>query len=125
MKRESKTGHEQIVEQALNRCQHFNGLMNDVCRAGVAYREVGGAGRWPCLRSMHGEEVECPQRQWTTSEQAESEADRADAYIRQMNERAARNECWHCGKPIQKKVQVGRCIYAEPCGCRLGQGRLG
>lgn len=34
------------------------------------------------------------------------------------------NVCPHCGMPITNKRQVGRCVYADPCGCRLYQGRL-
>lgn len=33
-------------------------------------------------------------------------------------------ECPHCGKTVENKIQVGRCVYAEPCGCRLSQGTL-
>ena len=47
-----------------------------------------------------------------------------DAAMRQFHERIARNECFQCGTPLTAKRQVGPCIYAEPCGCRQGQGRL-
>jgi len=30
--------------------------------------------------------------------------------------------CPICQTPIERKKQVGRCVYAEPCGCRLWQG---
>jgi CheY-like chemotaxis protein len=30
--------------------------------------------------------------------------------------------CPCCETPIEREVQRGRCVYAEPCGCRLGQG---
>jgi hypothetical protein len=30
--------------------------------------------------------------------------------------------CPQCRGPIEREVQRGRCVYAEPCGCRLGQG---
>ena len=46
------------------------------------------------------------------------------AWLAQMVERDRRGECWHCGTHLTAKRQVGPCIYAEPCGCRLGQGRL-
>lgn len=32
--------------------------------------------------------------------------------------------CPHCKQPIEKREQVGRCVYARPCGCRLYQGKL-
>jgi hypothetical protein len=121
---ESKSPRQQIIDQELNRCRHFNGLMSRTCKAGITYDDVGDAGRWPCLHNAHGDEMECPAREWTTLEQAQARAEEIDKHLRLLNERAARNECWHCGRPIERKVQVGRCIYAEPCGCRLGQGRL-
>lgn len=30
--------------------------------------------------------------------------------------------CPHCGTPIGERRQVGRCVYADPCGHRLYQG---
>lgn len=32
--------------------------------------------------------------------------------------------CLHCKQPIAHLEQVGRCVYARPCGCRQYQGRL-
>jgi uncharacterized Zn finger protein (UPF0148 family) len=32
--------------------------------------------------------------------------------------------CIHCGTPLDKLEQVGRCVYARPCGCRQYQGRV-
>ena len=55
----------------------------------------------------------------TPEEQAE-----IAAVLRQWHEDIAAGRCWQCHQPITAKVQVGRCIYAEPCGCRMGQGRL-
>ena len=34
------------------------------------------------------------------------------------------NVCCVCGGTITKKVQVHRCVYAEPCGHRLYQGTI-
>lgn len=33
-------------------------------------------------------------------------------------------ECIHCKRLIEKLEQVGRCVYARPCGCRQYQGKL-
>lgn len=30
--------------------------------------------------------------------------------------------CPHCGARIVSMKQVGRCVYTQPCGCRLWQG---
>lgn len=32
--------------------------------------------------------------------------------------------CIRCGQPFDKLKQVGRCVYAEPCGCRQYQGKV-
>lgn len=32
--------------------------------------------------------------------------------------------CIHCQKPFTTLTQVGRCVYASPCGCRQYQGKL-
>jgi hypothetical protein len=45
-------------------------------------------------------------------------------WLQQATLHRARQECIQCGTKITAKIQVGRCIYVEPCGCRLGQGRL-
>jgi hypothetical protein len=47
-----------------------------------------------------------------------------DAWIAEALARDARGACVRCGTPMVAQRQVGRCIYVEPCGCRLGQGRL-
>ncbi len=31
--------------------------------------------------------------------------------------------CIHCGADVERFVQVRRSYYAEPCGCRQGQGK--
>jgi len=32
--------------------------------------------------------------------------------------------CIHCRAPIERKEQVGRCVYARPCGHRQYQGEV-
>lgn len=31
--------------------------------------------------------------------------------------------CHVCNTPIKQEVQIGRCVYARPCGHRLWQGK--
>ena len=33
--------------------------------------------------------------------------------------------CPHCKAKVVSQRQVGRCVYAEPCGHRLYQGKVG
>lgn len=45
------------------------------------------------------------------------------AAIAEYFERLTAGLCPFCGVKIEKQVQVGRCVYAEPCNHRLYQGR--
>lgn len=40
-------------------------------------------------------------------------------------EKLSKNICPHCDAPIAQQEQVGRCVYAHPCGHRLYQGTVG
>lgn len=31
--------------------------------------------------------------------------------------------CHVCGVKVENQIQVGRCVYADPCGHRLYQGK--
>lgn len=33
-------------------------------------------------------------------------------------------DCPHCGKHATGCEQIGRSVYARPCGCRVAQARL-
>jgi hypothetical protein len=37
--------------------------------------------------------------------------------------RLASGRCPHCAAVVDREEQVGRCVYAHPCGCRMGVGR--
>jgi len=46
-------------------------------------------------------------------------------YIRNFIETLmAGKNCPHCQEPILYKRQVGCCVYASPCGCRLYHGSV-
>lgn len=78
----------------------------------------------PCHKRLGAEIATCASRHFPTPEECEAEADRVERYVAELHARAERGECFHCGAKIERKRQVGPCIYAEPCGCRQGQGRL-
>jgi hypothetical protein len=40
-------------------------------------------------------------------------------------DKLANGICPHCDTTIEHERQVGRCVYGEPCGCRLYQGTAG
>jgi hypothetical protein len=58
---------EQIL---VRKCIHFNGVMNECCRAGVKYEDVSKNRQFPCL-SEEGA-VHCEKSQYPTPEEAKA-----------------------------------------------------
>jgi len=111
-------------ERRLVRCRHFTGIQNKTCAAGVLYRSKRDVSRpgmatWPCV------DRDCPttcdQYSAPTAEEVAAEEVEIGAAVREVEERMAAGLCVYCGAPIAKAIQVGRCVYAEPCGHRQGQ----
>lgn len=46
-----------------------------------------------------------------------------DRILEEINHNYNYGICIHCGADIMEERQVGRCVYALPCGCRAGQGK--
>lgn len=44
--------------------------------------------------------------------------------LEKANELLQKDICPQCERSINEKKQIGRCVYAYPCGHRLYQGRL-
>lgn len=62
-----------LAEQIRDKCVHFNGVQNKVCKAGVEYDSVGVRGCGvPCLRRVgKGAELDCDKRQWPTEQEVQ------------------------------------------------------
>jgi hypothetical protein len=117
--------HKSLTDQIGNKCRYFNGLMHNVCDAGIAYQSVQNHRerplRLPCLKE-DGCTERCPKASFLSAEEiAEKEAEIREAAIAFFRDMQS-GLCPHCRQPVQKQVQVGRCVYAEPCGHRLWQG---
>jgi hypothetical protein len=54
---------------------------------------------------------------------AEERKAAARAAFTEMLNRIEEHICVSCLKPVEKYEEVGRCVYAEPCGHRQYQGR--
>lgn len=83
-----------------------------------------GAAKYPCL--AHGGDTPCAIvcesfRAFTQEELDAVEAEFTKRWD-EMTAKAARGECNTCGVKATAVRQVGRCVYAEPCGHRIGQG---
>ena len=103
----------------------------NTCKAGidphsvrVAVRKTPG-GRsllYPCFEEdnvAHG----CPQCSYLTPDERQAQRDAATARWRKFATDLSNNICPFCGVAITRRVQVGRCVYAEPCNHRLYQGK--
>ena len=115
-----------LEEQTGEWCRHFTGLMDEACRAGIAYRTVRDEStapyRFPCLRG-DGVAARCPHVSYLTPEEVTARVAEINAALEKFVTNLAADICPHCETPIARRAQVGRCVYAEPCGHRLYQGR--
>ena len=115
-------------EQISNWCRHYSGLMNDACDAGVNYDDVRGnetgLAAYPCFKDSNCAE-RCASALFLSEQEVAEEVTRINSHAaRFLTEMAEGRFCPHCHAPITRRVQVGRCVYAEPCQHRLFQGRL-
>lgn len=131
MSAETKLLPDKLQIHPLDRaCVHFTGTQNKVCASGVAYADVRDnrtkeegwkmETAWPCLPNG-APNVQCAKRQYATEEQATAAARERDRVFVEFANRSRRGIC-ECGTTSTSVRQVGRCIYFEPCGHRVGQG---
>lgn len=112
-----------------NWCIHFTGVQNDVCEAGVKYQSVknpegGLETRFPCVNpAVKGL---CSSHELHTAEEIAAHEKSIADFIAKLGafESRSSEDCPHCGQHVTGLKQVGRCVYARPCGCRLWQGRI-
>lgn len=116
-----------MLNRIKTRCVHFTGVQHETCKAGVCYRDIpreknpkAGIIGIPCINPNLNT---CDKRQFPTDEEARAEAKEMDEAIEKFLGRLKDGLCPHCGKNVEKRVQVGPCVYAEPCGHRIGQGK--
>lgn len=139
---------ERQIQKSMATCIHYNGVMGPInqrdedrrCKAGVRYTDLATHNvvghptadlyALPCLRDVppHVKEppvkVECQRLHYHTREEAEQRERESEEAAERWRRNLAENRCPHCGTSIDRKVQVGRCVYARPCGHRLYQGRV-
>jgi hypothetical protein len=112
------------LEKRLQRCIHFTGIQHDRCAAGVDYMSVRDLSvrpaRFPCTNS--DAVTKCVRRELPTREQVHAEMAEENAAIEAFLTKLRDGICPHCGKKPDDFEQVGHCVYARPCGHRIGQG---
>ena len=120
-------------------CRHFDPFdaFDDQaeCGAGVLYGAVRDAGGLPCVLQNHtfygnsaSPTATCPKRKFVTNDQAFKEAlaaqDEFERRVEQAEGWLEEGRCPECGKPMLEQVLVGSCLYASPCGHRLGMADM-
>lgn len=122
--------HKEGWEQIANWCHHFNGIMERVCKAGVAYDSVrmnrentqpGQSGyMWPCLKEdgLHN----CALQSFPTEEEARAQDAESQEYSRRYLADISAGICPQC-KDSGPFEQIGPCVYCAK-GHRLYQGKL-
>lgn len=116
----------QLAKRLVDWCIHFNGIQRKVCEAKISYISVRdttqpGRYRWPCLRSDNATTT-CSKCHYYSKKEAIIKATEMDKSIKEYENKLKNNKiCPHCGKKIVKKQKIDRCLYAVPCGHRLGQ----
>jgi hypothetical protein len=82
-----------------------------------------GPYRWPCL-TLDGRAAStvCVSRRLMTVEEERAESEEIRAIARRVIAERDAGRCPTCGADMTER-QVGPCVYAEPCGHRIGQGR--
>lgn len=107
-------------------CVNYHGV-GRVCDAGLLPRDLldeakSGSERVPCFRE--GIAIPCPYRRYPTPEEDAAREAESKVSGQRFLGNLANDICPRCERPITHKRQVGRCVYADPCGHRLYQGRL-
>jgi hypothetical protein len=116
-----------LWQQRMTCCLHFNGFyQHEECRAGVNYTtvkdETVSPFGYPCFKDRPCSTT-CTKAEFMTEAQAkQSEAETLERLAERRRKLDA-NICPVCDQPMTKR-QVGPCVYAQPCGHRLYQGRL-
>ena len=117
------------MKDKTNQCRHFTGMLNRTCGKCHVYVEVRDdnaifPNNFPCDGSV----ATCPDYEPRTEEEiAAEEAEvmqiASEMFSRMITfENRETEDCPQCSKHVDKLEQVGRCVYARPCNCRVWQG---
>lgn len=123
-----------LEEQIARKCIHFNGIMNDECKAGIKYKDVrvddsDGPYKFPCLKQ--GGECSCAQ--FRTDEEVKSKVAEIDDsciktivamalikdHIHKTKEQKGKVKC-KCGGELHFAVaQINGHVWAKCNSCDI------
>jgi hypothetical protein len=111
------------------RCRHFTGMINHTCDKGYVYRDVrDDTKKFPDNFPCNGAVVTlpCADYEARTPEEISELHQQIASRLADMFKFDTREteDCPHCGNHVTELNQVGRCVYARPCGCRVWQGGI-
>jgi hypothetical protein len=111
----SMADRKSFAERAANRCKHFTGIQHDVCKAGVAYKDVRDESTrpygFPCFADESRNAV-CAKRELTTRDEAEAEEREFQAAFARVKT---------CRSAIKKNHGEARGLHGEmPCPTECG-----
>lgn len=133
----SNKERERTIADRAKKCRHFTGVFYEVCKAGIRYEDVKDVhpertdlapayrSTLPCLQQHREFECRtvCEKRDLPSLEEATKMVDEVERRFKERMKLLAENYCPDHKIPITKR-QIGRCVYAKECGCRLYQGRV-
>ncbi len=104
-------------------CRHYNGAaLHDECKAGVRYADFGVPfPQQPCC-GRHEDTVPCPSIAFYTTEEFTEQRKRLANRVAKLAGDLEAGRCTVCHQPAKQR-QVGPCVYGDPCGHRMFQGR--
>lgn len=108
-------------------CRHFNGIQNEACAAGIAYKQFlyENYPKFPCHVRQDGTfSGACAAFDWRTEAEIDEEEKRTAEAVERWVTALNSGHCPECGQKVAEKKQIGRCVYGYPCGHRLYQGKL-
>lgn len=114
------------IQVEMNRCVHFNGVMNDECDASVNYHGLLGSGvgcfaHMPCFND-EAATVICNKVKFPSEQEARLAVDEHEKHIQEFVQQINNSICPTCKVQVKQR-QVGPCVYGT-CGHRLYQGKV-
>lgn len=113
-------------------CRHYRALADyTTCEKGIPFASVkvdrgkhSASRQWPCVDP--DVRYACPAFEGYTAAEVEAEEQWIADFVTRHNALFSRDSdiCPHCGKQVAALEQVVGSVYARPCGCRQGRGRV-